>query len=428
MTPQSEFLILAPVRPDDVAGLRALLAGMNAQPGHADPANALVPFGEFPTLHVARFAVLVDETLDDLKAFDSSFPDAPIYLAFLGDCDGPAEVLLDQMAAKCGAGLARIFAFCEGFEPGADVRRWMQARLTPSQAYYVNQVGRTVVQAREEAALHGALSAELQRARAEGVTAPERLHQRLRQHVRDQGPALTPPAPTPLPWLLGHIGALILGVIILIVAGIVLLITSPVWLFILRRHELSDPEITTPYDRPRRRAIAQTEDFDVTNPFTAIGAIKPGPFRLALVTASLWLLNFGCRQIYTCGRLARVGTIHFARWVVIDQGRRVLFISNYDGSLDSYMDDFINKVAFGLNLVFSNGVGYPTTNWLLLNGALREERFKDFLRRRQQLTDVWYSAYPGLTAFNLARNTEIRQGLEREAMGEDALRQWLPKG
>jgi hypothetical protein len=35
----------------------------------------------------------------------------------------------------------------------------------------------------------------------------------------------------------------------------------------------------------------------------------------------------------------------------------MLFASNYDGSLESYMDDFINKVAWGLNLVFSNGVG-----------------------------------------------------------------------
>ena len=54
-------------------------------------------------------------------------------------------------------------------------------------------------------------------------------------------------------------------------------------------------------------------------------------------------------------------TIHFARWVFIDGKRRMFFASNYDGSLESYMDDFIDKVAWGLNLVFSNGVGYPRT-------------------------------------------------------------------
>ncbi len=75
------------------------------------------------------------------------------------------------------------------------------------------------------------------------------------------------------------------------------------------------------------------------------------------------MLSFSTRQIYTRGRLARVGTIHFARWVFMDNKRRLLFGSNYDGSLDSYMDDFINKVAFGLNLVFSNGIGYPRTRF-----------------------------------------------------------------
>ncbi len=49
--------------------------------------------------------------------------------------------------------------------------------------------------------------------------------------------------------------------------------------------------------------------------------------------------------------------------------QRVLFLSNYDGSLESYMDDFINKVGFGLNVVFSNGIGYPRTDWLVLEGA-----------------------------------------------------------
>ena len=65
-------------------------------------------------------------------------------------------------------------------------------------------------------------------------------------------------------------------------------------------------------------------------------------------------------------------TIHFARWVFIDGKRRMFFASNYDGSLESYMDDFIDKVAWGLNLVFSNGVGYPRTSWLVRGGARNE--------------------------------------------------------
>jgi hypothetical protein len=73
----------------------------------------------------------------------------------------------------------------------------------------------------------------------------------------------------------------------------------------------------------------------------------------------LWLTDYGARHVYTRGHLARVQTIHFARWVFLNGRKQMVFASNYDGSLESYMDDFINKVGWGLNLLFSNGVGYP---------------------------------------------------------------------
>ncbi len=98
----------------------------------------------------------------------------------------------------------------------------------------------------------------------------------------------------------------------------------------------------------------------------------------------------------------------------------MFFASNYDGSLESYMDDFIDKVAWGLNLVFSNGVGYPKTSWLVSGGARDELAFKDYLRVHQVLTGVWYSAYDRLTALNIHQNERIRGGLR----GGDA-RKWV---
>ncbi len=427
MTPQSEFLVLAPIRPEAVGPLRAVLAGMTAAPGQADPRNAIVPFGAFPTLHVARFVVLEDETRGDLEAFGQTPGDLPVHLAFLGDCDGPSEALLDDLAARADQGLRTIFGHCEGFGPQTDVAAWMRAHLVRPQAWYVNWVGRTVSQVREEAALHEALSAELRRAVSEGELTPQALHARLRSFVKASDLTLTPPEPTPPAWKARHAWSLVAGIVILLIAAPVLLVLSPILLAVLRLHETRDPEIQTPSDRRRQARIAAGEDHDVSNPFSAIGTIKPGAFRFALVMAVLWLINFGAEHIYTRGRLARVGTIHFARWVVIDGGQRVFFVSNYDGSLESYMDDFINKAAFGLNLAFSNGVGYPTTSFLLFQGAKREEHFKAFLRRRQQFTDVWYKAYPGLTAFDLARNSEIRQGLENPELTGAPLRAWLAK-
>jgi hypothetical protein len=89
------------------------------------------------------------------------------------------------------------------------------------------------------------------------------------------------------------------------------------------------------------------------------------------------------------------------------------------------MDDFINKVAFGLNLVFSNGVGYPSTKWLVKGGAQREQPYKYTLRRHQLPSEVWYKAYPGLTAYDLARNSRIRQGVEIRQSDDEEIREWL---
>jgi hypothetical protein len=89
------------------------------------------------------------------------------------------------------------------------------------------------------------------------------------------------------------------------------------------------------------------------------------------------------------------------------------------------MDDFINKVAFGLNIVFSNGIGYPRTNWLILEGAKDEQTFKDYLRRHQIPTEVWYNAHPGLTALDKWRNSLIREGLEKPSMTDSEIQEWL---
>ena len=136
--------------------------------------------------------------------------------------------------------------------------------------------------------------------------------------------------------------------------------------------------------------LAALEDHVVQNPFTAIGHVKPGRFRRWTLVVILFYLDYATRHFFSRGNLAGVKTIHFARWVFIDGKRRMFFASNYDGSLESYMDDFIDKVAWGLNLVFSNGVGYPRTSWLVRGGARDELAFKDYLRVHQVPTRVWY--------------------------------------
>ncbi|MGP0000219.1 MAG: hypothetical protein ACLPKW_21090 [Acetobacteraceae bacterium] len=403
--------------------MRAVLATMNSSPGVVDPNNPLVPFARFDRLHVARFVILNDETLgDDLRQYGETLVNLPVWLVFLGDCDGPAETMLAEFVAQAGTGLAMIFEHCEGFDRHGDLLAWMQAHSANPAAQYVNWVGRTVRQIREEAALRAALCERLQGGSAESAL---EIHRRLAASVRQLGPALTPPAPTPLPWLANRIGNLI-GVPIALIALLPFFILyAPCFLWELRRRESSDAVIAPQPTPEHVSALSVLEDHDVTNQFSAFGSVKPGWFRLSTLVFIFWVLNFSTRQIYTRGRLARVGTIHFARWVFMDNRRRLLFASNYDGSLDSYMDDFINKVAYGLNLVFSNGIGYPRTKFMLSGGAKEEMTFKYYLRRHQVPTQVWYKAYPGLSTADLARNTQIHEGLENQTMTEAEARRWL---
>ena len=39
--------------------------------------------------------------------------------------------------------------------------------------------------------------------------------------------------------------------------------------------------------------------------------------------------------------LQKINTIHYARWVIIDEGTRLLFTSNFDGTADQYLKQFL---------------------------------------------------------------------------------------
>ena len=438
MTPQSNFMVVAPILADRVEPLKSELAAMTRLPGMANPKNPIVPFGSFEEIHYARFVILDDRTLDDLAAFGKSVPVYPITLAFIVDCDGSADDCLAHLVRDAGDGLRQIFAHCEGFTPEADLQTWMKTRFRPSAASYVNWIGRTVRQVHEEAALrdflllylktHAVATNSVQNIREELVTA-------VRSSVQSGTLTLTPPAATPLAWKvrnvlhcctmpLGILAVVLLVCLVpLLLVPLVLLTLAVVWL--LRRYEKTEPEIIVRMPPQHSEMLARLEDHDVSNQFTVLGSVKPSLFRSVVLTAILWLVDYGARHIYNRGRLGRIQTIHFARWAFLDSKKRVLFISNYDGSLEAYMDDFINKVGWGLNLVFSNGVGYPRTHWLVRDGSKSEQQFKYTLRRHQLPTQVWYKACPGLTAFDIARNTRIREGIERKSMTDAEIRIWL---
>lgn len=422
-------MVVAPIAAEREPSLRALLETMNAEPGIADPRNALLPFGEFDRLHFARLAVQDDATLGDIAAHGVPPRQLPKYLVFMGDCDGPSREMLAVMSRRAAEGLRAVFGHCADFDPQGDLLAWMRAHDIPVAVNYVNWVGRTVRQITQEHALRRALSARVSRIATPNSGRAEETRRELRSFVNAEVAAerlkLTPPAHTPLMWQIAKILHLITIPLIGLIALPVIIALLPFVLLTLRNREKNDPEIFPSPDPQALQALRQLEDRDVTNQFSALGSVKPGLFRRWLVSVVLVLTNYACRHVFTRGHLGRVQTIHFARWVCIDNKTRMIFASNYDGGHEAYMDDFVNKVAFGLNLTFSHGVGWPRTDWLIMRGARREGRFKYFQRRHQIPSQVWYKAYPGLTLTDLARNQRIRTGLERSTMTDAQAVAWL---
>jgi hypothetical protein len=424
-------MVLAPVDRTREAELRELLAEMNAAPGHANPTNKYVPFAQFDDLHVARFVLLDDKTVGDIAIYGVTPIEFPLYLAFVGDIDTSAEAFIARLADECSAGLRTIFGCCDGFDArdSRELRRWMMKHSVTSAANYVNWRGRTVRRAKEEAALADALASYLA-VNGDTVCAQPAtgVHATLRQFMLGEIEAgrltLTPDPRTPIAWQVENFLHLIGVPLVALLASPVLVPVGLVALFRLRALEKSDAELCDAVDQSYSHILAEIEDHDVTNQFTAMGSLKPGIWRRLMAMTAFFAIDYAARHLYTRGGLARVRTIHFARWVFLDDKQRVVFMSNYDGSLESYMDDFINKVGFGLNVAFSAGVGYPKTNWFVLDGCGDERKFKEYLRRHQVPTQVWYKAHPGLTAVDLERNGRIRAGLEAETLTDSAAREW----
>jgi len=417
---QVALTVAAEVRPEQEDALRGLLVSM----GDGVANDSVVDFDAFTGLHFARF-VLVEGT-QDLRG------DAlPAWLVYMADLDVAKERHLAELVGSFPEGVDALFRSCSGY-PASPEREnrlaYLKAHVVAEQAYYVNTVGRTARQIRQEARLRDRAEEYLD-ANAEQIRGLDArtIRDRVRELVEEDGSLHWARRPADAPdwgFRLRELTHAIAMPLLLLLVSPLLLVALPFFLVVLRLHERRDP---APHLKPPPELVqelALLEDHLVQNPFTAIGLVKPGPFRRLTILGILAAIDYATRHLFNKGNLAGVKTIHFARWIFLDGRRRVIFASNYDGSLESYMDDFIDKIAWGLNVVFSNGYGYPRARFLLLDGARDELAFKDYLRLHQVPTRVWHSSYGRLSAANIANNERIRAGLQGDADAEKAER-WL---
>ena len=194
------------------------------------------------------------------------------------------------------------------------------------------------------------------------------------------------------------------------------------WLRLLERR---DPSLDAPVqDLASLRALAESEDQISQNHMISIVHIKPGILRAVLLRAGLWGLGYVLRVVARDGYLGSMRTIHFAHWGIVGGGGRLMFHSNFDGTWESYLDDFIEKAHAGLTLAWSCGAGFPPVRYLALLGATQGRRFKAWARHSMTPSQFWFSAYPGLSVNQIDRQRRIADGLRRARLTPQELDAW----
>ncbi|MCW5966126.1 MAG: hypothetical protein KIT83_18960 [Bryobacterales bacterium] len=150
-------------------------------------------------------------------------------------------------------------------------------------------------------------------------------------------------------------------------------------------------EVVDPAEQWRMQG--NREDRVAQNQLTLVTVTSPS--RLRRQRAVMALIHLYSRRVSKPGLLAGISTIHFVRWTIIDNGKRLIMISDYDGSWEAYIEEFAAMILSGLDAIWSGSEGFPR------NGARDLPAFKRFLRCRQYQADVFYSGYPRETVLNL---------------------------
>jgi len=339
-------------------------------------------------------------------------------MAFETNFDGELQDHLADLRVSLGSMLDGAFAGVEGY-PGADdlaaLAAFCRGHSLRAAAFFVAHPGLSVPVVHGDAALKLAVESRLGElshgAQVEGhdaLTLARDLQHTALTLAQKDGLALGP-----VDRGLREQPGVIARAFMRPFAVIVAFLLSP---FFEWRDELvrrRQPSWNTPELRAKRDGIGLEEDRVDQNGLTHLVAMKPGWYRSFTLGVMVHLVTALSDAGSLIGRLGGIQTIHFARWVLLPDAR-LLFFSNYDGSWEAYLGEFVDKASMGLTMIWSNTIWYPKTRFVLFQGAKDEEAFKAWTRACQVPTQVWYSAYPTLSVGDVLRNAKVRELLGQE--------------
>ncbi len=398
-----ELTVFAEIVPDRVEELRTRLAAID----HDLDGNALFRPSEVPDTHFMRFAIIEDGSHE-----------LPTLLAWEVNYDGDLESYLAALAHET-PGIDRVFECCRDY-PGTrlaeDWLTWISDRRHRAIAFYTAYPGIPHREIINDIAVHDTIRVLADQRRPELAELPGyEIQRRLCAGVDAVGLETSPVPDEDLRWFASRALA-VLAAVVLLPALLVIIVP---WLVILRARERA--EEAEPLQRPvHDRGLAAIEDRITQNQLTHVVDLKPGWFRLFTLWAVLHVIGVLASVCYVNGHLGGITSIHFARWVILRDRRdvprsqrrdRLVFFSNYDGSWESYLGEFIDRASTGLTAIWSNTQGFPRAKFLMFDGATDEEGFKQWTRDHQIATQMWWSGVPDSTVQNVRDDIVLRRQL-----------------
>ncbi|MGY6024657.1 hypothetical protein [Streptomyces spinosirectus] len=140
----------------------------------------------------------------------------------------------------------------------------------------------------------------------------------------------------------------------------------------------------------------------VSSEFTVFTKIKPGhadALREVLATSAS-----GSNDENAHAALRQIGTLHEGRYVIFDDDTRFMFASSFDGSWDTYIDDFAKTViASRFDQVFSHCEGFP---------GIHDPGVKDWFLAHQVPAGIYNTSYPDLTVQQIWKDQRVDEAFE----------------
>jgi hypothetical protein len=115
--------------------------------------------------------------------------------------------------------------------------------------------------------------------------------------------------------------------------------------------------------------------------------------------------------------IASVGTLHQARYVLFDNGTRLLIATTFDGDWDVYIDDFAaSYVLDAWDKFLIHCEGYPDEG----KAVLSVDEIKEFLTANQVTASNFAMTYPGVTVREVQEALRVQTAFQQVLDDPDA--------